>query len=79
MKKMSDLIIGPYLVREKPGWYNEHIKHRKGNAAMTIQYKDLSAGPVEVCRDLCNKLLAHQAEKLPSGRIFWRGCGLKTV
>ena len=30
---------------------------------MTIQYKDLTAGPVEVCRDLCNKLLAHQAQK----------------
>lgn len=30
---------------------------------MTIQYKDLTAGPVEVCRDLRNKLLAHQAQK----------------
>lgn len=46
---------------------------------MTIQYKDLTAGLAEVCRNLCNRLLAHQAEKLPSGRIFWRGCGLKTV
>lgn len=30
---------------------------------MTIQYKDLTTGPVEVCRDLRNKLLAHQAQK----------------
>lgn len=29
-----------------------------------ICYKDLSAhGPVEVCKDLCNRLMAHQAER----------------
>lgn len=28
-----------------------------------IQYRDMTAGPVEVCRDLCNKLMAHQAQR----------------
>lgn len=27
-----------------------------------IQYRDMTAGPVEVCRELCNKLMAHQAQ-----------------
>ena len=31
-----------------------------------IQYRDMTAGPVEVCRDLCNKLMVHQAHWLLS-------------
>lgn len=30
---------------------------------MTIRYEEMSKGPVEVCRDLCNALMAHQAAK----------------
>lgn len=33
-----------------------------------IVYRDLSSGPVEVCRDLCDKLMAYQAEKAVVGK-----------
>lgn len=33
-----------------------------------IVYRDLSSGPVEACRDLCDKLMAYQAEKAVVGK-----------
>ena len=33
-----------------------------------IIYKELSSGPVEICRELCNQLMAYQAEKA----VLWK-------